>query len=64
MNARTRQVVRLLADLRHARRCSALRAAKAQEALRLAEEEAAEIEVEEDRDSRTPSPEEPQALMH
>lgn len=40
MRTRTRQVVRMLADMRHAAHCRALRAVATQEAMRLAVEEA------------------------
>ena len=40
MRTRTRQVVRMLADMRHAAHCRALRSAATQEAMRLADEEA------------------------
>jgi hypothetical protein len=44
MTIRTRQVVRMLATFRHAAHCRVVRAAKVQEALRLAQEEAEEKE--------------------
>jgi hypothetical protein len=44
MTMRTRQVVRMLATFRHAAHCRVVRAAKSQEALRLAQEEADEAE--------------------
>ncbi|WP_277183759.1 hypothetical protein [Caballeronia sp. BR00000012568055] len=44
MTMRTRQVVRMLATFRHSARCRVVRAAKAQEALKLAQEEADEKE--------------------
>jgi precorrin-6B methylase 1 len=44
MILRTRQVVRMLATFRHAAHCRVVRAAKSQEALRLAQEEAEEKE--------------------
>jgi hypothetical protein len=40
MRTRTRQVVRMLADMRHAAHCRALRYTATQEAMRLAENEA------------------------
>ncbi|WP_250473801.1 hypothetical protein [Caballeronia sp. GAFFF1] len=50
MRARPREMVRLLATLRRSAQCRALRAAAAQEAVRLAQQEA----VEEDADEAEP----------
>jgi hypothetical protein len=44
MTKRTRRVVRILATFRHAAHCRIVRAAKAQEALKLAQDEADEKE--------------------
>ncbi|WP_250500551.1 hypothetical protein [Caballeronia sp. GAWG1-5s-s] len=47
MRARPREMVRLLATLRRSAQCRALRAAAAQEAVRLAQQEAEEEEADE-----------------
>ncbi|WP_244816304.1 hypothetical protein [Caballeronia sp. Lep1P3] len=44
MRTRPREVMRLLATLRHSARCRALRASTAQEAMRLARQEAEEAQ--------------------
>jgi hypothetical protein len=61
MRTRTRQIVRMLADMRHSAHCRTLRYAATQQALRLAASEA-----EEEQDDQPPetsdTPSEPRAI--
>jgi hypothetical protein len=54
MRTRTRDMVRLLATLRHAAQCTRLRAARAQEEIRLLRAEPNEEAESSDEDDRSP----------